>query len=71
MSVATHVASLLLVPAALAQVLLGRAPLEPLVLSTLVVAGLTAWTAGAGHSLKSWRRTHEHRRPASPDSDRP
>jgi hypothetical protein len=42
---------------ALVQAFLGRAPLEPSVLTTLIVAGLTAWAVSAGRSLIAWRQT--------------
>jgi hypothetical protein len=41
--------------AALGQALLGRAPLEPSLLTTLIVAGLTVWAASAAYSVLSWR----------------
>jgi hypothetical protein len=43
--------------AALVQALLGHAPLETSLLSTLIVAGLVTWAAGASHTLLTWRRT--------------
>jgi hypothetical protein len=43
--------------AALLQALLGRAPLEPSVVTVLIVAGLTVWVVSAGGSLMAWRRT--------------
>jgi hypothetical protein len=43
--------------AALVQALLGRAPLEPAVLTLLILAGLAVWAVSAGASLVAWRRT--------------
>jgi hypothetical protein len=46
--------------AALAQALLGDPPLEASVLTTVIVAGLALWAAGASHALLTWRRAaHE------------
>ena len=42
--------------AALGQALLGRAPLEPSLLTTVIVAGLTVWAAGAAYSIISTHR---------------
>jgi hypothetical protein len=43
--------------AALVQALLGHAPLEASILTTVIVAGLAVWAAGASHALLTWRRT--------------
>ena len=43
--------------AALVQALLGHAPLEASILTTVIVAGLAMWAAGASHALLLWRRT--------------
>jgi RNA polymerase sigma factor (sigma-70 family) len=43
--------------AALMQALLGHAPLEASILTTVIVAGLAVWAAGASHALLTWRRT--------------
>jgi hypothetical protein len=43
--------------AAFVQALIGRPPLEPSVLSALIVGGLAVWLAIAGHALIDWRRT--------------
>ena len=37
--------------AALVQALLGNAPLEASILTTVIVAGLAVWAAGASHAL--------------------
>jgi hypothetical protein len=42
--------------AALVQALLGRAPLEPSVLTLVIVAGLTVWVLSAGVALIAWRQ---------------
>jgi hypothetical protein len=42
--------------AALVQALLGWAPLEPSVLTALIVAGLTVWAVSAGRSFIAWRQ---------------
>ena len=55
--------------AALAQALLGHAPLEASPLTTLIVAGLALWAAGASHTLLTWRHTAHHTTPTlSPPS---
>jgi hypothetical protein len=43
--------------AALVQALLGDPPLETSLLTTLIVAGLALWAAGASQTLLTWRRT--------------
>jgi hypothetical protein len=43
--------------AALIQALLGDAPLEASLLTTLIALGLITWAAGASHTLLTWRRT--------------
>lgn len=43
--------------AALVQVLLGQRLLEASILTTVIVAGLAVWAAGASHALLTWRRT--------------
>ena len=43
--------------AALLQALLGHPPLEASILTTVIVAGLAVWAAGASHALLAWRRT--------------
>jgi hypothetical protein len=49
---------------ALAQALLGHAPLERSVLTTPVVVGLALWAAGASHTLLTWRQA-THRTPTA------
>jgi hypothetical protein len=49
--------------AALLQALLGRAPLEPSVLTTLTLAGLTVWAVSAAYSLISWHHAVPWRTP--------
>ena len=43
--------------AALVQALLGDPPLEASIPTTLIVAGLALWAAGASQTLLTWRRT--------------
>lgn len=43
--------------AALLQALLGHPPLEASILTTVIVAGLAVWAAGASHALLAWRRS--------------
>jgi hypothetical protein len=43
--------------AALTQALLGDPPLEASILTTVIVAGLAVWAAGASQTLLTWRRT--------------
>jgi hypothetical protein len=55
--------------AALAQAILGQPPLEMTLLTTLIVAGLALWAAGASHTLLTWRRT-AHNLPPTPSTAR-
>jgi hypothetical protein len=49
--------------AALVQALLGDAPLEASLLTTLIVAGLALWAAGASPTLLTWCRTAHNTTP--------
>ena len=53
--------------AALVQALLGDRPLEASPLTTLIVAGLILWAAGASYTLLTWRRT-AHNTPPIPSA---
>ena len=51
--------------AALAQAVLGHAPLEASLLTALIVLGLALWAAGASQTLLTWRRTAHNSTPAA------
>jgi hypothetical protein len=50
---------------ALAQALLGDAPLEASLLTALIVLGLALWAAGASQTLLTWRRTAHNSAPTA------
>jgi hypothetical protein len=51
--------------AALVQALIGDPPLEASILTTLIVAGLFLWAAGASQTLLTWRRAAHTTSPAA------
>ncbi len=51
--------------AALVQALVGDPPLEASILTTVIVAGLAVWAAGASQTLLTWRRTAHTTPPAA------